>query len=94
MSDAQYDKYLEEGDYETFIAKMHIKQFVHVTWCSAAAHEVPAGPAVGGVPLTEHCLERRGCTLDSPVAAGSLPLRPELAGLLLRNDRAQDVRQV
>jgi hypothetical protein len=42
MSDAQYDKYLEEGDYETFVAKMHIKQFVHVALRSAATHEVPA----------------------------------------------------
>ena len=57
MSEAQYDKYIEEGDYETFIAKMHIKQFVHVASMSAAAHEVPARQTHGRVPFAEHRLE-------------------------------------
>lgn len=30
MSEEEYDKFVETGDYEEFRSKMHIKQNVHV----------------------------------------------------------------
>lgn len=54
----EHDKFIGEGDYENYRAKMHLKQFVHVNLSSLASYQLLARQAVRQIRLSEQSMER------------------------------------